>query len=154
MCLKFLCKLLSHYGVPDEIVNFWFGCHIQNKLYVRKYGLSVVTQFQRRSGDILTFIGNTIVTMLALCYAYKYTEAIGGVFGGDDSLVFLPEKMMVPDKSEYIGKVFNLTAKIETYEKSLYFASKFLICVNGYWILIPDPIKHVVRLGRKDIYCG
>lgn len=68
--------------------------------------------------------------------------------------MFLPEEMYVPDKTEYIAKVFNLTAKVETYQQSIYFASKFLICVEGFWVLVPDPLKHAVRLGRKDMYCG
>jgi len=127
--------------VKDETVEFWFNCHIENKLIFDKYGISFTTLFQRRSGDVLTFIANTIITMMALCYSYDYTEAIGGVFGGDDSLVFFKQDYLIPDNTEQIAQTFNLTAKVENYKESMYFASKFFIFANDTWLLVPDPIK-------------
>lgn len=88
------------------------------------------TDFQRRSGDVMTFIGNTIITMVALAYTNPYDKAIGGVFGGDDSLVFFDTDVIVPDSSQRIANVFNLTAKIEIAD-SMYFASKFVLVVAG-----------------------
>lgn len=53
-------------------------------------GIRVRTGFQRRSGDILTLIGNTLITMVSLCFTHDYlNNAIGGVFVGDDCLTFL-----------------------------------------------------------------
>lgn len=41
--------------------------------------------------------------MATLAFTHDYVNAYGGVFGGDDSLVFLPEDMIVPDQSQILA---------------------------------------------------
>lgn len=86
--------------------------------------------------------------MASLAYTHDYQSAIGGFFGGDDSLVFFREEANVPDASDKLSKIFNLTAKIQANFKSMYFSSKFLIKADKRWIFIPDPVKTAVKLGR------
>ena len=39
------------------------------------------------------------------------------------------------------------------HKEAIYFCSKFIVFVEGVWLVVPDPIKGVIRLGRKDMFC-
>jgi len=114
----------------------------------------VKTKFQRRSGDPFTFLGNTIVTMATLAFTHDLTKAIGGAFGGDDSLIFYHKNAIIVDQSKHLAEIFNLSAKIENFPEAPMFSSKFLVYAEGYYRFIPDPIKVITRLGVDDLYCG
>lgn len=147
------CQIMKRCGVSSVFVDYWFAWHTFNTLIFHNLGIKVRTKFQRRSGDAMTFIGNTIVTMASLAYVYDYNSALGGIFGGDDSLVFLSKDTKLLDQSKNLASLFNLVAKLEYYPEAIYFASKFVIRYQNQWYIVPDPIKAVVRLGRNDIYC-
>lgn len=151
--LRVTLEIMRRMGVPKWFIEEWFDSHTTNTLVFSGLGISVDTKFQRRSGDVLTFLGNTLVAMVVLGYTHDYNKAYGGVFGGDDSLVFLHKDNPITDQSDQIAHVFNLTAKIEFFPDAIYFSSKFLIWSEGNWYLVPDPIKHLVRLGRHDMFC-
>lgn len=133
--------VLKRFGLDQPLVEYWAECHITNKLIFENVGVTAYTQFQRRSGDILTFLGNTIITMCALCTVYDLRDAHGGMFGGDDSLIIHREDYIVPDQTDQIGKIFNLTAKVENFSKSQYFSSRFLIHADDSYHFVPDPLK-------------
>jgi len=153
ICLNVVCEILSRFGVPVRLVDEWRKCHQFNTLIFHSLGVKVATKFQRRSGDVLTFIGNTMVAMAAISFCYDLENAYGGVFGGDDSLIFMNEHDDVIDQSGQIGKIFNLIAKIENFPSAPMFSSRFLVRVKNHWMFVPDPVKVVVKLGRGDIYC-
>jgi len=153
LSLRVVCAVLKRFGMPEPVVKEWNECHKVNTLQFNAMGLSIKTRFQRRSGDVLTFMGNTILTMVALAYTHDYERAVCGVFGGDDSLVFLDPKEPIVDHSKTLADVFNLDAKLVYMPEAIYFASRFLIQFNGTWWFVPDPLKAVVRLGRNDLYC-
>lgn len=58
---------------------------------------------QRKSGDAFTFIGNTIVTLLALSNAYdlRNENVVAVLVGGDDSLIAYAGDT-IADKNRYI----------------------------------------------------
>lgn len=147
------CEILRRLGVPEYWVKYWYDCHVNNTLIFHKLGIKVKTLFQRRSGDILTFVLNTLTAMLVLAYTHEYEEAFGGIFGGDDSLVCLFPTTKLFDQSKHIANIFNLNAKLEYFPNGMYFSSKFLIFVEYQWLFIPDPIKAIFRLGRDDLFC-
>ncbi|BBZ90076.1 polyprotein [Brown algae RNA virus 1] len=147
------CKILAKLGMSLEAAQEWYDCHRNNTLVFHKLGIQVLTEYQRRSGDVLTFLGNTIVTMMTLAFVYNLAEAYGGIFGGDDSLIFLPPTALIPDQAPQLAALFNLTAKIENFAEAPYFASRFLVYANGRYAFVPDPIKMLTRLGRRDLYC-
>jgi len=118
-----------------------------------KFGVRVKTLYQRKSGDVFTFMGNTVTAMAVLAYTYSLDESLVGVFGGDDSLIIFPEEAPLPDNTQRIAEYFNLEAKIETFPDALYFSSRYLIFAQGRWLFVPDPVKAVFRLGRNNVYC-
>ncbi|MEN2499586.1 MAG: hypothetical protein MHMPM18_003788 [Marteilia pararefringens] len=153
LALDLFIEILRRFKVPETILNEWRKGHIITTLFDRQFGLRQPIAFQRKSGDASTFCGNTLLTMAALASAYPVHKAMGGAFGGDDSVIFFPTNVDVEDRSQYIMNVFNLFTKIEVFENSIYFASKFFINVHGAWWAVPDPIKNAVRIGRHDMFC-
>nr|BEQ09757.1 MAG: RNA-dependent RNA polymerase [Cosmospora episphaeria virga-like virus 1] len=153
LCLRVFIAILKRFGVPTDFLDEWEKYHITNVLSFRKEGISTKVDYQRRSGDIFTFLANTIIAMCCIAWAYPECKcAIGGVFGGDDSIVFFPTQCHLTDNTPVISDVFNLVAKIEHFPTALSFSSKFLTIYDGYWLFIPDPLKALVKLGRDDIY--
>lgn len=147
-----VCSLLFRkFGVPDDIVRRWDSCHIRNLLVFRSAGLSMHTDYQRRSGDIMTFVGNTIVTMMATLSAFDLSTSLGGVFGGDDSIVVFDSNVSLVDNTYLMTDVFNFVTKVEHFPDSVVFASKFLIYTSNVWVLMPDALKIIIKLGRDDI---
>jgi len=153
VALEVFIEILRRFGVPTYVLEEWRDCHELTVLFDRHFGLNQPVAYQRKSGDASTFVGNTLVTMAALAFAYPLSTAICGIFGGDDSLVIFPKYVDIEDRSQDIMDTFNLFTKIEMYENSMYFASKFLLNVEGMWLFVPDPIKGIVRLGRHDMFC-
>lgn len=153
IALEVTILILKFLNVPLDIVQIWRECHQINKLKITTFGISFITRYQRRSGDALTFLGNTLTTMFALAFTHDIKDCIFGIFGGDDSVIIFNKDKTIVDNSATLASIFNLTAKLEQFENSIYFSSKFLLYVNGYWIWVPDPIKGIIRLGRDDMFC-
>jgi hypothetical protein len=151
--LELNCELMKRFGVRQAVVDEWRDCHTTTKLHFVSQGISIKTLFQRKSGDVFTFIGNTVTTMLVLAFCYDLSKALMGAFGGDDSLIAFSDDTIIFDQSKQIQETFNLEAKIEIFPGSHYFSSKFLIQSAGCWMMVPDPIKLIAKLGRDDLYC-
>jgi len=153
--LEITCAIMRRFKVPEEYISYWKDCHIINRLVFHKTGVSFKVKYQRRSGDIATFIGNTIVTMVILSFVYdlKQKPCIGGIFGGDDSLILFLGRNLILDKTHSLAAIFNVSAKIERYYECPKFSSKFLIHAEGFYMFIRDPIKSIFRLGRYDMFC-
>lgn len=143
--------IMRLFKMPEEVIANWEECHIRNIIVFKQAGISLYTDFQRRSGDILTFIGNTLVTMALTVDAFDLSQAIGGVFGGDDSLVIFRDTADVTDTTERVTSVFNFMIKLEHFPSAVTFASKFLIYWENVWVLMPDAMKVITKLGRNDI---
>lgn len=149
------CKLMAHFNVPNDYIDEWRKSHTVNNLVFHKVGVSLSVKYQRRSGDIATFIGNTIVAMMILAYVYDLNDQkyFGGVFGGDDSLLLVKGNEPILDYSEIIAAVFGVVIKLERYSHCPMFSSMFLIFADGRYSFIKDPIKSIIRLGRHDMFC-
>lgn len=93
---------MLYFGIPEDVIELWYACHTSNILEFREIGIKIKTLFQRRSGDVCTFIGNTVVTMASLSHCYDLTNSHGGMFGGDDSLVLLNKNTEIYDQSKQI----------------------------------------------------
>lgn len=90
---------MSKFGAPEQSITEWYECHIKTQILFRDMGITINIDYQWKSGDVFTFLGNTIVAMLALAVTYPLGTAYGGVFGGDDSLVFFPKGIILYDLS-------------------------------------------------------
>jgi len=148
--------VMRAFGFPILALAAWASCHTTSRLIFHTIGVYVKTSYQRKSGDVMTFTGNTIHTMAAIAWVYRdmSEEFIMGIFCGDDSLIAILGNVRVPDRSAEFAEIFNLTVKIEDYPQCPMFASQFLLYIDGYYRLIPDPLKLLIKLGRDDLYCG
>jgi hypothetical protein len=145
--------LMARMFVPQTFLDDWYKSHTVNILKAHKLGLSFVTHWQRRSGDILTYMGNTVVLLLSLSYCYDFEELELGLFSGDDSLLLFKENAKIVDISKQLGETFNLEAKLEMFKDSMYFCSKYLIYVEYAYRFVPCPLKLFTKLGRYDMFC-
>eukprot|EP00919_Chromeraceae_sp_WS-2016_P060256 GHVR01143083.1.p1 GENE.GHVR01143083.1~~GHVR01143083.1.p1 ORF type:complete len:151 (-),score=4.01 GHVR01143083.1:607-1059(-) len=100
-------QIMEKLGLPKALAKSWFECHCTTTLTVPDMGIRVKTKFQRKSGDVSTFIGNTITSMACLAFVYDLKKAICGIFAGDDSLIHLLPHLTVSDKSELFAVQFN-----------------------------------------------
>jgi len=147
------CAILLRLGMPKYVVHQYFDDHLINRLKFPNLGVMLKTHFQRRSGENFTLMGNTIVSMMVLCFTYNLEEAYGGLFVGDDSLVFISRLCNFTPRVTRTSDVFNLVSKIVTNNDAPFYTGKLLLHVRGCWLLVPDPIKALVKLGRSDLYC-
>nr|WIM36807.1 polyprotein [Chrysanthemum kita-like virus] len=144
------CEYFLRAQMPRWMVNLWFLSHIMPN--VKGFGTTLRTKIphQRRSGDPWTFGGNTIFLLSVL--KYFCSDRINYLMvSGDDSLVFgdfpLSFRREVCSK---ISRDYLFDVKLCTFE-SKYFCSKFLVRTSLGYKLVPDPIKMLIKLGRKDL---
>nr|QGA69815.1 polyprotein [Varroa destructor virus 4] len=148
--LIFEMLLYRRLGMPDFWLHIWMRLHVYTTLIDHQNQFAADVVFQRKSGDAATFFGNTVYLMAMMSKVVDLTDSYG-LFSGDDSLLFNRSADVCRGIPEKLACNYNMEAKVLTY-KSLYFCSKFLIPgVNGRWYFIPDPVKLLVKLGRKDL---
>jgi len=152
LALIVVCKIMLRFGVPFHAVEDWYLCHCNTTLVFHKLGIRVPVSFQRKSGDALTWLGNTLLVMVILCWVDDLSNS-KGVFGGDDSVLFHPSGHAVHDTTAHISKIFNMVAKFEEFPTAIAFSSMFLVYAEGSYYWVPDPVKALVKLTRKDMYC-
>jgi hypothetical protein len=143
------CRFMIAFGVDPEMVKLWFFLHVITILYNRMHSMKQIFAFQRKSGDPLTFLGNTLLTMATVALYSNAEDSILGMFAGDDSLLFFSRGVAKSNLS-YIPDTFNFEVK-EFKFKSLYFCSKFLIPCGDRWYFVSDLYKVLEKLGRHDL---
>lgn len=75
-----------------------------------------------------------------------------GLFAGDDSVLFFKNEIFSRyDPSSRMADLFNLVCKLLDRYCVPYFCSKFLILSEGYMYFVPDPLKFLTKLGRRDM---
>nr|UGC12016.1 RNA dependent RNA protein [Glossina morsitans morsitans negevirus] len=130
--LLYLMKLLNFLGVPPFITSLYYQSMIYRSC---KDSFNKVTCYltpQMESGSAATYFGNTVFCAAA-------------IFSCLDTVTF-----SYTPKQEKFSQFFNLEVK-EFDFKFPYFCSKFVI-YDGYDIFfLPDPIKLLIKLGRKDL---
>ncbi|QPB74031.1 putative RNA dependent RNA polymerase [Rosa ilarvirus-1] len=140
--------------LPPEFVEMWFTSHERSHITDRDTGVGFSVDFQRRTGDANTYLGNTIVTLICLARVYdlcdpKITFVIAS---GDDSLIGSVEEL--PRAPEHLfTSLFNFEAKFP--HNQPFICSKFLVsvdlCDGGREVIaVPNPAKLLIRMGRRD----
>jgi len=148
--LLFEIEIYKALGLDPFYAYLWYRAHYHTIVKDPSCGFLAWLQCQRKSGDAATFIGNTIVLMGMLSFMYDFDNICGGVFGGDDSVLWGKQTVLEQDKTYMAGDVFNMEVKFFKF-RYVYFSSKFLISVGDRWRMIPDPLKIVFKLGRRDL---
>lgn len=150
--LLFECSIMRHLGVAEYLVDLWFNSHAESRFIDKNNGIAADIQFQRRSGDASTFLGNTLFCMAVVLTTYDADDIVLGLFAGDDSLLYLRSRFSASvDNSGKLAALFNLESKLLTGYTHAYFCSKFLLLGEHRLQLIPDPMKTLCKLGRRDL---
>lgn len=133
-------------GFNEEMLAVWAGGHVKSSLRSLTMGVSLVTWFQRKSGDATTAFANGAVNIVSVCYAYRLSNVEWAVFMGDDSLVCVRALTLDSGAVQVLEEVFNLGAKMYVSDFP-YFASNFVFVddANCDVVLVADPIKRIER---------
>nr|ARQ16412.1 RNA-dependent RNA polymerase [Alfalfa mosaic virus] len=145
----------EYLGIPNEFLTLWFNAHRKSRISDSKNGVFFNVDFQRRTGDALTYLGNTIVTLACLCHVYNLMDPNVKfvVASGDDSLIGTVEEL--PRDQEFLfTTLFNLEAKFP--HNQPFICSKSLITMptlSGSKVVlpVPNPLKLLIRLGSKKV---
>jgi len=150
--LLFECEMMKYFGVDQRIIEIWKTCHQNTELRSMFTQMKMKIRYQRKSGDAMTFLGNTMFNMAVCAQSLNFENVRFSVFAGDDS-VFWGHDVVRTNQVSFFESKYNLSVKILTYS-SVYFCSKFLAPVDGHWVFYPDPIKMICKLGRYDVVCS
>lgn len=153
MTLALTVRIMKFFGMSNTKAETYRSNHIINRLSFSKLGFSLKTQYQRRSGEPFTLLGNTIVSMLVMSFIYDLELSYGGIFVGDDSLIALSNLNSKFVRIQDTAEIFNLVSKLVSKSTAPMFTNRFLVFVKGSWLFVADPLKIITRLGRDDMYC-
>nr|WIW79879.1 RNA-dependent RNA polymerase [Bacopa chlorosis virus] len=147
--------LFLHLGLPQHFVTTWFNAHELSHIRDRDCGVGFSVDFQRRTGDACTYLGNTLVTLSVLSYVYDLSDpnVLFVAASGDDSLIGTLEPLP-RDKEDLCVSLFNLETKFPHNQPFL--CSKFLLvveCDDGSEevLAVPNPLKLLQKLGPKNL---
>lgn len=148
--------LLKTFGLDPEALELWMRGHYKNSNFSPSLGIRIYLRYQRKSGDVTTAFGNTVLNMTALAWALRLhpSQVKAAMFLGDDSwlqLVDSPDlRKRVNGCAEEIGMRFNADAKTGYYETG-YFCGYYVLDMGDRVKMVADPIKRAVKLGRWDV---
>lgn len=155
--LEFECSLMRILGVPHEYVSRWFHMHVKTTLVDVKNKFKARVEYQRKSGDAGTWVLNTVFQMAVVINTMRLeTEILNNrcfaTFSGDDSLIFIEDLLPinVDHVSSSCANIFNLEVKLLNF-RTPYFCSKFFLPTPHGVLFVPDVIKTLVKLGRRDL---
>lgn len=148
LALEWDCQVMQLFGVPEVIIGLWRNAHRSTTILDKRTGLKAQVPYQRKSGDAFTFMGNTIYLLGIFALIFPIQRLAALLIGGDDTLAI--GRRVKRDAASVFAAVFNLEAKLLNHS-SWYFCSKFVLRVNDKYVVIPDPLKLVTKLGRSDL---
>lgn len=144
---KFLYYAL---GLPTDLCQIWFDAHVVSTYSDRHNGLRFTVNYQRRSGDPATYFGNTVVNMAATAATIDLRCLSLALFAGDDNYLLGDFSPSLPI-SEVYANVLNFEAKSLTTYKWPYFCGKFIVHDSLEIKVLPDPVRIITKLGRRDL---
>ncbi|ABQ45981.1 putative viral polymerase [Citrus variegation virus] len=147
-------KIFECLKLPPGFVEMWFTAHERSHITDREAGIGYSVDFQRRTGDANTYLGNTLVTLICLARVYDLCDPniTFVIASGDDSLIGSVNEL--PRGSEDLfTTLFNFEAKFP--HNQPFICSKFLVSVDladggREVIAVPNPAKLLIRMGRRD----
>jgi len=145
-------EILKHFGMSDYIAEMYLQACSYTYNYDLMGGIKVILPISRKTGCFDTWFGNTLSTTLALAMNCPNMDLCHlGMFGGDDSLVIYPEDTDFEIDLQKFSVLFNFEVKLFHSRKYMYFSSKFILWNGLKYVVIPDPLKLVIRMSRQDI---
>jgi hypothetical protein len=150
-CMEGIEKpLVLDLGLDPEVAALWYDPNEEVKITSVAFNFRIFLQVQRRSGQLSTLLGNSIVTAGAVCLAMALdrVEFYWFFFQGDDSLVAVKRHMTLTGVSERASTLFNLMMKHEQYEHG-YCCSRFALRVKNQMHWVYDPMLYVAKMSRS-----
>jgi len=141
--------IFGQLGLSEAALLQWFEGHETCHLRSFTTGLSLHVMYQRKSGDATTALGNGLLNMVSVVYAYQGMDIAWLVCMGDDSLACVRAPFAVDEVAvRRLSEIFNLLAKFYITDAP-YFASNFVAIdtAREKSLLLPDPIKRVERMS-------
>nr|WPR15578.1 RNA-dependent RNA polymerase [Apple mosaic virus] len=142
-------------GAPAEFIEMWFGSHEISHIRDGPCGVGFSVNYQRRTGDACTYLGNTIITLSALAYMYDLLDPniTFVIASGDDSLIGSRVPLDRDDEFKFTT-LFNFEAKFP--HNQPFVCSKFLCLVpttdgGKKVVAVPNALKLNIKLGVKDL---
>jgi hypothetical protein len=142
-------KIYIRLGCDPDIAEFIVKCNVAATLKGRKSGVEVFSGTQKRSGEAMTFFGNTIFCMAAHACGLRWANIVFAIFGGDDGAVW-GQNLVRDDTENFFEVSFNLIVKVLHYQ-CVEFCSKWLVGAQGRWAFVPKFEKLLAKLGRHDV---
>jgi hypothetical protein len=141
-------------GLDYDLLKLWMDAHWFTKINAPGIGLMMYILFQRKSGDVTTSFGNTIVNMLTTASVLNTREMSFALYLGDDSLIRIRRDLVDYDRLKIAPRMlldmFNLPSKVLLY-KTGYFCGYYILPLGQKWCLLSDALRRSVKLGRADI---
>nr|UEP18545.1 MAG: RNA-dependent RNA polymerase [Cape gooseberry ilarvirus 1] len=148
-------KIFLMLGMPQHVITTWFNAHEVSHISDKACGLNFSVDFQRRTGDACTYLGNTIVTLSVLSYVYDLSSPniLFVAASGDDSLIGSITELP-RDKEDLCVSLFNFETKFP--HNQPFICSKFLLvveCDDGSKevLPVPNPLKLLQKMGPKNL---
>nr|APG77691.1 hypothetical protein [Muthill virus] len=156
IALHFEMLLMERFGMPRDLLNLWLIMHKETTLRDIRNRFRSKVLYQRKSGDAGTWVLNTLFQMAVVIHTLGIApKIINGTsfctFSGDDSLVFVDNNHFSDSHiSHSCAILFNLEVKLLRHTTP-YFCSKFFIPTAKGVLFVPDVVKTIIKLGRKDL---
>nr|AQX34655.1 2a protein [Tobacco streak virus] len=148
-------RLFMALGIPEHFVTTWFNSHERSHIRDRDCGIGFSVDYQRRTGDACTYLGNTLVTLSVLSYVYDLSDPniLFVAASGDDSLIG-SRKPLPREKEDLCVSLFNFETKFP--HNQPFICSKFLLvveCDDGSEevLAVPNPLKLLQKFGPKNL---
>ncbi|AYE53925.1 RNA polymerase [Tea plant line pattern virus] len=140
----------------EGFLSTWFHSHEFSTIFDSEAGIGFSTDFQRRTGDACTYLGNTLVTLATLSFVYDLDSPDVGliVVSGDDSLIGTFHSELPREREILCSTLFNFETKFP--HNQPFICSKFLVEIEttdgrGKVVAVPSPIKLLMKLGPKSM---
>ncbi|APG77735.1 RdRp [Sanxia atyid shrimp virus 1] len=148
LALDFEILMMKFFGVPAWMLHIWRYAHVSTRLIDRGNKMTARIELQRKSGDAFTLLGNTMLSMAVCAFCFPLKTALLCAFIGDDS--WLVGTDIYRPVSDLFSRMFNLECKVLRLNYPM-FCSKFLLSHDDRWYFVPDPLRMLVKFGRKDL---
>lgn len=106
--------------------------------------------YQRKSGDVIIFIGNMVIIVVCLVFMLFMEKIIKGVFCGDDSLLYFLKGCEFFDIQYIVNFMWNFEVKLFRKQYG-YFCGRYVIYYDRGCIVYYDLLKLIFKFGVKYI---
>lgn len=143
-------KIWERLGIDSFLKQVWESGHKRTTLKDFQAGIKTIIYHQRKSGDVTTFIGNTLIIAACVSSLLPIKDCIKAAFCGDDSVIYFKKGLDFSCVQSNANLMWNFEAKLfkKTYG---YFCGKYIIHHSGGCIIYPDPLKLIQKLGNKSL---